>query len=122
VHSALPWAGEVPELIDELAAEKLPAALMEPILSERRARHEQHRAAAAAKVEAEARVDELKARIEDLAADELDELSGSPTSPTASSRSRRGVCATRSARAARRSPTPIRRWRSASRRPSGPCG
>jgi hypothetical protein len=74
VHSALPWAGEVPELIDELAAEKLPAALMDPILSERRARHEQHRAAAAAKAEAEARVDELQARIEDLAVDELDEL------------------------------------------------
>jgi hypothetical protein len=74
VHSALPWAGEVPELIDELAAEKLPAALMDPILSERRPCHEQRRAAAAAKVEAEARVDELQARIEDLAADELDEL------------------------------------------------
>jgi hypothetical protein len=74
VHSALPWAGEVPELIDELAAEKLPAALMDPIVSERRAHHQQHRAAAAAKAEAEVRVDELHARIEDLAADELDEL------------------------------------------------
>jgi ParB/RepB/Spo0J family partition protein len=74
VHSALPWAGDVPELIDELAAEKLPATLMDPILSERLARHEQRRAAAAAKAEAEARVDELQARIEDLAIDELDEL------------------------------------------------
>jgi len=74
VHSALPWAGDVSELIDELAADKLPATLMDPILSERRARHEQRRAAAAAKAEAKARVDELQTRLDDLAAGELDEL------------------------------------------------
>jgi hypothetical protein len=67
VQSELPWAGEVPELIDELAAEKLPAALMDPILIERRTHQEQRRAALAAKAEAEARVDELQACIEDLA-------------------------------------------------------
>ena len=73
VQTGLPWANEVPELIDELAAEKLPAALMDPILTERRARHEQRRAAAAAKAEAKARIDELEPR-EHLAAGELDEL------------------------------------------------
>jgi hypothetical protein len=70
VQTGLPWANEVPELIDELAAEKLPAALMDPILTERRARHEQRRAA---KAEAKARIDELEPR-EHLAAGELDEL------------------------------------------------
>ena len=39
VQTALPWASEVPELIDELAAEKLPGALIDPVLAERRARH-----------------------------------------------------------------------------------
>jgi hypothetical protein len=74
VETALPWSDEVPELIDELAAEKLPAALMDPVLAERRARHEQRRAAAAAKAEARARVAELASRLDDLVADELDEL------------------------------------------------
>jgi hypothetical protein len=73
VQTGLPWANEVPELIDELAAEKLPAALMNPILTERRARLEQRRAAAAAKAQAKARIDELELR-EHLAAGELDEL------------------------------------------------
>jgi ParB/RepB/Spo0J family partition protein len=74
VQSALPWASEVSELIDELAGEKLPAALMDPVLTERRARHEQRRAAAVAKAEAKARIDELQPRLEDLTAQELDEL------------------------------------------------
>jgi hypothetical protein len=74
VQSAVPWADEVPELLDELATEKLPAALMDPILTERRARHEQRRAAAAARAEAKARVDELEPRLEQLDAKELDEL------------------------------------------------
>ena len=73
VQTGLPWANEVPELIDELAAEKLPAALIDPILNERRARHQQRRTAAAAKAEAKARIDELQPR-EHLAAGELDEL------------------------------------------------
>jgi hypothetical protein len=74
VHSAVPWADDVPELIDELAAEKLPAALMDPILTERRARHEQRRAAAAARAEAKARVTELEPRLDQLDAEQLDEL------------------------------------------------
>jgi hypothetical protein len=73
VQTGLPWANEVPELIDELAAEKLSAALMDPILAERRARHEQRRAAVAAKAEAKARIDELEPR-EHLSAGELAEL------------------------------------------------
>jgi ParB/RepB/Spo0J family partition protein len=74
VTTALPWAGEVPELIDELAGEKLPAALMDPILEERRARHAERRAAAAAKAQAQTRVAELEPRMGQLRAAELDEL------------------------------------------------
>jgi hypothetical protein len=46
---------------------------MDPIIVERRARHEQRRAAGAAKAEAKARIDELEPR-EHLASGELDEL------------------------------------------------
>jgi ParB/RepB/Spo0J family partition protein len=74
VQSALPWAEEVAELIDELAAEKLPAALIDPVLSTRRAAHAARHAAAAEKADALQRVPELEARIDDLDAGELDEL------------------------------------------------
>jgi len=74
VQSALPWVGDVPELIDAIAAEKLPAALIAPILDERRAQHEQRRAAGAAKADAVARVADLEARIDELGGEQLDEL------------------------------------------------
>ena len=74
VQTALPWAEEVAELIDDLAAEKLPATLMEPVLSTRRAAHAERHAAAAAKTHAQQRVAELEARLANLDADELDEL------------------------------------------------
>jgi ParB/RepB/Spo0J family partition protein len=74
VETALPWAGEVAELIDDLAAEKLPAALMDPVLSTRRAAHAERHAAAAAKAQAQARVAQLEARLDELDVDELDEL------------------------------------------------
>jgi hypothetical protein len=44
---ALPWADEIFELIDELAGEKLPATLMDPVREERRARQAERLAAAA---------------------------------------------------------------------------
>jgi len=71
---ALPWAGDVAELIDDLAGEKLPAALMDTVLEERRARHVERRAAAARKAAALERIAELEPRIGELGADELDEL------------------------------------------------
>jgi hypothetical protein len=74
VEKALPWAGEVAELIDDLAADKLPAALMDPVLSTRRAAHAERHAAAAAKAQAQARVAQLEARLDELDVDELDEL------------------------------------------------
>ncbi|MFP5364307.1 MAG: ParB/RepB/Spo0J family partition protein [Thermoleophilia bacterium] len=74
VQSAMPWAGDVPELVDAIAAEKLPAALMAPVLEERRALQAQRRAAAAAKADALARVAELEQRIDELTGEELDEL------------------------------------------------
>jgi ParB/RepB/Spo0J family partition protein len=70
----LPWAADVAELIDELAGEKLPAALMDPVLQERRARHAERHAAAARKAAALERIAELQPRIAALGADELDEL------------------------------------------------
>jgi ParB/RepB/Spo0J family partition protein len=74
VEKALPWADQVAELIDDLAGEKLPAALMDPVLSTRRAAHAERHAAAAAKAQAQARVEELEARLDELDVDELDEL------------------------------------------------
>lgn len=71
---ALPWAADVAELIDDLAGEKLPAALMDPVLDERRARHAERHAAAARKAAALERIPELEPRIAQLGADELDEL------------------------------------------------
>ena len=70
----LPWAADVAELIDDLAGEKLPAALMDPVLEERRARHAERHAAAARKAAALERIAELQPRIAELGADELDEL------------------------------------------------
>ena len=70
----LPWAADVAELIDDLAGEKLPAALMDPVLDERRARHAERHAAAARKAAALERIAELEPRIAELGADELDEL------------------------------------------------
>ena len=70
----LPWADDVAELIDDLAGEKLPAALMDPVLEERRARHAERHAAAARKAAALQRIAELEPRIAELGADELDEL------------------------------------------------
>jgi hypothetical protein len=61
VQTSLPWANEVPELIDELAAAKLPAALMDPIPSAGPGK--QRRAAAAVKAEAKVRFDELEPRV-----------------------------------------------------------
>ena len=52
VQTALPWASDVAELIDELAGEKLPTALMDPVLKQRRARHAERHAAAAAQTAA----------------------------------------------------------------------
>ena len=70
----LPWAANVAELIDDLAGEKLPAALMDPVLDERRARHAERHAAAARKAAALQRIAELQPRIAELGTDELDEL------------------------------------------------
>ena len=70
----LPWAADVAELIDDLAGEKLPAALMDPVLDERRARHAERHAAAARKTAALERIAELEPRITQLDTDELDEL------------------------------------------------
>ena len=70
----LPWAADVAELIDDLAGEKLPAALMDPVLDERRARHAERHAAAARKAAALERIAELQPRIAELGTDELDEL------------------------------------------------
>jgi hypothetical protein len=75
VETALPWAGDVAELIDDLAAEKLPAALMDAVLSIRGAAHAACHAAAA-KAQAHARVEELEARLDELDVGELDELEG----------------------------------------------
>lgn len=71
---ALPWAADVAELIDDLAGEKLPAALMDPVLDERRARHAERHAAAARQIAALERITALEPRIAELGADELDEL------------------------------------------------
>ena len=74
VEQSLPWAGEIPELRDEIAGEKMPAALMTPVLEPRRVQHEQQRAAAAAKAIAIVRVAELQPRIAQLTDRELGEL------------------------------------------------
>jgi ParB/RepB/Spo0J family partition protein len=71
---SLPWADEVAELMDDLAGEKLPAALMDPVLDERRARHAERRAAAAREAAALERIAELEPRIAQLGTDELEEL------------------------------------------------
>jgi ParB/RepB/Spo0J family partition protein len=73
VQTALPWADEVSELIDEIAGEKLPAALMDPVLEQRRARHAERRAGAAAKTAAQERIAQLL-RDEDLGPEVLTEL------------------------------------------------
>lgn len=73
-RTALPWADDVAELIDELAAEKLPAALMDPVLQKRRAQHAERRAAVAAKAAAIERVAELAPGVDALDAQGLDEL------------------------------------------------
>ncbi len=73
VQTALPWAEDVAELIDELAGEKLPAALMDPVLEQRRARHAERRAAIAAKTAAIDRIAELL-RDGELGSEALDEL------------------------------------------------
>jgi ParB/RepB/Spo0J family partition protein len=59
IERSMPWAEEVMELIDELAGEKLPAALIEPVLEPRRAQHAGRRAAIAAQARARERVAEL---------------------------------------------------------------
>jgi len=73
VQTALPWAGEISELIDDIGGEKLPTALMDPILEARRARHAERRAAAAAQTAAIERIAELL-RNGDLDTEVLDEL------------------------------------------------
>jgi hypothetical protein len=73
VQTVLPWAGEVCELIDELAAEKLPTALMDPVLEPRRADRAERRAAHAAQAAATERIAELL-RDRELDAQALDEL------------------------------------------------
>ena len=70
----MPWAEEVMELIDELAGEKLPAALIEPVLEPRRAQHAERRAALAAKALARERVAELEPRVDELDDAQLAEL------------------------------------------------
>jgi hypothetical protein len=77
VQTALPWAGEVGELIDELAADKLPAALMDPVLEPRRADRAERRAAAAAQAAATQRIAELlgDGELDAQALDELEQLS-----------------------------------------------
>ena len=74
VETALPWADDVAELIDEIAGEKLPATLMDPILEQRRARHAECRAAAVAKAAAIDRIAELAPCVDELDTEVLDEL------------------------------------------------
>ena len=74
VQTALPWADDVCELIDEIAAEKLPGALMDPVLEQRRARHAERRAAIAAKAAAIERIAELAPGVAELDGGALDEL------------------------------------------------
>jgi hypothetical protein len=74
IERSVPWAEEVMELIDELAGEKLPAALIEPVLEPRRAQHAGRRAAIAAQARARERVAELEPRVDELGEDELSEL------------------------------------------------
>jgi hypothetical protein len=73
VQTGLPWAAEVCELIDELAADKLPAALIDPVLEPRRADRAERRAAHAAQAAATERIAELL-RDGELDAQALDEL------------------------------------------------
>ena len=74
VQTALPWADDVAELIDEIASEKLPAALINPVLEQRRARHAERHAAIAAKTAAIDRIAELAPRVDELDSEALDEL------------------------------------------------
>jgi hypothetical protein len=74
IERSMPWAEDVMELIDELAGEKLPAALIEAVLKPRRAQHAERRAAIAAKARARERVAELEPRVDELGEDELSEL------------------------------------------------
>jgi hypothetical protein len=48
IEHSMPWADKVMEFIDELAGEKLPAALIKAVLKPRRAQHTERRAALAA--------------------------------------------------------------------------
>jgi hypothetical protein len=74
IEQSMPWAEDVMQLIDELAGEKLPAALIEAVLKPRRARHAERRAALAAQATARQRVAELQPRVDELDAGQLAEL------------------------------------------------
>ena len=74
IERSMPWADDVLELVDELAGDKLPAALIEPVLEPRRARHAERRAALAAQARARERVAELEPRVDELSEDEFAEL------------------------------------------------
>jgi hypothetical protein len=76
VQTVLPWAGEVGELVDELAADKLPATLMGPVLEPRRAVRAERRAAAVAQAAATERIAELlgDGELDAHALDELEQL------------------------------------------------
>jgi hypothetical protein len=74
IEQSMPWADDIAELIDDLAGEKLPAALIEAVLKPRRARHAERRATLAAQATARELVAELKARVNELDAGQLAEL------------------------------------------------
>ena len=74
IEHSMPWADDVMELIDELAGEKLPAALIEAVLAPRRERHAERRAALAAQAMARERVAQLEPRVDELDVGELAEL------------------------------------------------
>ena len=103
VQTALPWAGDVAELIDELAGEKLPAALMDPVLEQRRTRSRR----ASRRGRRESRRDSSSSPSSSpgstsSAPRPWTSSSSSARSRTASTRRPRGSCARRSARVARR--------------------
>jgi ParB/RepB/Spo0J family partition protein len=74
IEHSMPWADDVMQLIDELAGEKLPAALLEAVLAPRRERHAERRAALAAQARARERVAQLEPRVDELDAAQLAEL------------------------------------------------
>jgi hypothetical protein len=72
-----PWAVEVPELLDELVSEKLPASiltLLGPVLEQRREVREQQAATRRAREEALARLEGAEERIAELDADALEQV------------------------------------------------